>query len=150
MALLVLGLLGFYAYYQRSPAPNLSAPPPKNPLDLPPINRNNPAANDLIKPPSWTYDPLRIGYNDKVTARRVKGQYPMEKHLGPENVDRSSALWKSQTTKDIFVQQQTAYSPINYFLDNTYWSKGVAPHPRIKSLGDPTYQYVKPYSTSPV
>lgn len=150
MALVVLGLLGFYAYTQRSSPTNLSAPGPKIPAELPPTDRYNPAANDLIKPPAWTYDPLKIGYNDKVTTRRVKGQYPMEKHLGAENVNNPSALWKTQTTRDVFVQQQTAYSPINFFLDNAYWSKGVAPHPRINSLGNPEYVYVRPYSSSPV
>lgn len=150
MALIALGLVGLYAYSQRTPKPNLNQPAPTVPAELPPINRYNPAANDLIKPPAWTYDPLRIGYNDKVTSRNVKGQYPVEKHLGPENVNRPNALWKSQTTRDIYVQQQTAYAPINYFLDNTYWSKGVAPHPRIKSLGSPAYRYVAPVTKSPV
>lgn len=151
MALVTLLGLGLYAYVQR-PAifSNLSKPAPTSAAQLPPMNRYNPAANDLIKPPSWTYNPSRIGYNDPVRAANVKGAYPQEKYLSDQSIDSPFAIYKTQKFRDVYVQQQTANTPIHNFLDNNFKDKGVKPIQAIRTLGNPTYTYVRPVTRSPV
>ncbi len=151
MALVFLFGLGIYAYLQRpAPVQDLSKPAPTNALALPPINRYHPSANDLIKPPSWTYNPRRIGYTDPVRAANVKAAYPHEKHLSDQSLDSPFPLYKTQQFRDVYVQQQTANVPLHNFLDNNFKDKGVKPVQAIRSLGDPTYRYVPPVTRSPV
>lgn len=152
MALAVLAGLGIYAYMRRPPPTSgiVGKDKPTSAIELPPIDRFNPAANDTIRPKAWTYDPLRIGYTDPVRAGRIFADYKQEKFLGVDAVEKPNALWKSQKSRDLYVQQQTAYWNDHVFLDNNFKLKGVAPHARINFLGNPTYHYVRPVSSSPV
>lgn len=151
MALVVLLGLGLYAFTQRpANVPDFNKPAPKNPLALPPLNRYHPSANDVIRPPSFTYNPMKIGYSDPIRAANVKSAYPQEKHLSDQSLDSPYPLYKTQKYRDIYVQQQTANWPLHNFLDNNFKNKGVKPQQAIRSLGNPQYVYVPPVTRSPV
>lgn len=152
MALAVLAGLGLYAWWRRPPPSSgiVGKDRPTSAIELPPMNRLNPAANDTIRPKAWTYDPRRIGYTDPVRAGRIFADYRQEKFLGPDGIDNPTALWKSQKSRDLYVQSQSAYWNDHVFLDNNFKAKGVAPHARINFLGNPQYYHVPPVSRSPV
>jgi len=122
---------------------------PVSPAQLPPIDPQNPAKNDTIRPKAWTYDPLRIGYTQRWNAKTVKGDYRMERRISDTAADRATGLHKNQTVQDIFVQQQGAYINDEQILDNHFWAKGVRPHSLIRSGGRPGYSRVPAYATSP-
>jgi hypothetical protein len=152
MAAVVMGLLGLYAVTkipQTTPA-IMNTPAPTSVAQLPPMDKYNPAKNDLIRPKAWTYDPRRIGVTARVANTKTKGGYPQERFLGTDAVDNPRALWKNQQYRDTSVQQIASYHSVHPILDNTYWNKGVHPHPRINSLGNPQYYYVPPVTSSPV
>jgi hypothetical protein len=123
---------------------------PKSVSSLPPIDKWNPAKNDLIRPMGWTYDPTQIGDISRMNTTRAIGPYSIERHIGPEAASDPYALHRSQAFKDKFVQQQLGVVNISRLLDNNFKDKGVRPHSRIKDLGYPHDQYVAPYTVSPV
>lgn len=151
MAALALMALGAYALWNRPPPTStVASSKPTNPLALPPIDKYNPAKNDMIRPQSWTYDPLlQIGYNSRVRAKPVKGPYPQEKYLSEESRSQPNPLWKGRRFTDAYIQQQDAYTPLPFILDPVYWNTGVQPPSRIRSAGDPTLYRVPAYSSSP-
>lgn len=153
MALLVVAGIGAYLYFTSGSRVQVQTPGSLAPSDidkLPPINPQNPAANDVIRPKSWTYDPLRIGYTQRWNAKRTLGDYRQERRISDTAAYRANAPFKNPRTQDIFVQSQSAYINDEMILDNNFWYKGVQPHPLIKKLGDPRYGYVKPLTRSPV
>ncbi len=152
MALLVLGGLAYY-YWANKPQPNhsLSQQKPTSVAQLAPMDRLHPSKNDMIRPPSWTYDPRKIGFTSSIRSN-VRGDYPDERYLSDQSVSKENALWKRQDVRDIYVQQQTAYWTDHPFLEpQPYGKRSVFPHPRIKPLGNPRYtRYVPPPKSSPV
>lgn len=122
---------------------------PTTPSQTPPMNIYNPAANDIIRVKATTYDPLRIGETVRTKTNNFKGDYRLEKYIGPEAASRSNALHRRQSIQDMFVQQQGAYILDEQRLDPVYWKTGVKPHARINSNGDPGYKRVAPLTYSP-
>lgn len=109
-----------------------------------------PSLNDNIKPPSSTYDPMRIGDTSRANTNIVKGPYRSERRLGPEAAYWENALFRTPRAREYYSQSQTAYIPLDPLLDNHFKYKGVKPHPRIVDLGYPYDIVVPPYSQSPV
>lgn len=150
--LLAVAGIGAWLYLSNRPRPGQfpGKLAPTNINTLPPIDPQNPAKNDVIRPKATWYDPLRIGYTQRWNAKYVKGDYSQEKYLSPDTAYSRSNPVKNARTQDLWVQSQGAYIQEDMRLDNNFWAKGVKPHPLIKSLGNPTYSYVRPYASSPV
>lgn len=150
--LLAVAAIGTYLYMQSRPS-NPSLYPgklaPTNINTLPPIDPQNPAKNDVIRPKATWYDPLRIGYTQRWNAKYVKGDYSQEKYLSEETAYRKNGPLKKANTQDLWVQSQGAYIQQDMRLDNNFWYKGVKPHSRIRHSGSPGYSYVPPYTTRP-
>lgn len=145
MALLFLAGAGLYLWSRTSASTYFPGQlKPTNPSTLPPMNIFNPATNDIIRPRADQYDPRRIGYTVRMNTHNVKGDYPEEKKLGPEAASKSNALHRRQAVQDAYVQQQGAYIREHPFLDQTFWPTGVKPHPKINSLGNPSYKRIIP------
>ncbi len=149
--LLAAAAIGAYLYTSRQQQQTLFPGnlAPTNINRLPPIDPQNPAKNDVIRPPSYLYDPLRIGYTQRWNAKYVKGDYSQEKYLSEETAYRRNGPLKKQSTQDMWVQSQGAYIQEDMRLDNNFWYKGVKPHSKIRTSGNPTYEYVPPYTTRP-
>lgn len=123
---------------------------PNNPSELPPMDKYNPAKNDLIQPKAWWYDPNQIGDVSRLNSDHVYGPYPEERYIGPEAAYDQYSLIRSQNYKDKFVQQQLGVINDRRELDNNFKDKGLAPHPRILDLGYPFDEYVPAPTKPPV
>lgn len=153
MSLVVVAAIAAYLITQSrkaNPGPRLPGElAPTRPSQLPPIDPQNPAKNDIIRPKAWLFDPLRIGYTQRWNAKTVRGDYRQERLISDTAAYRSNALFKNQRAQDIFVQQQGAYINDEQILDNNFWYKGVKPHRLIISSGSPEYTPVRPLKCSP-
>lgn len=152
MALLVVAAIGAILYVSgraRNTTPFPGKLAPTNINTLPPINPQNPALNDVIRPKANWYDPLRIGYTQRWNAKYVKGDYSQEKYLSEETAYRRGGPLKKANTQDLWVQSQGAYIQEPLLMDNNFWYKGVKPHPKIRHSGNPAYSYVPPLTTRP-
>ena len=152
MAGIGLMMVGLYAWWNRPVIRTvLNQPKPNNPGALPPIDPYNPSKNDMIRPPSWTYDPLRqLGRTERFRAKPTAFPYPQERYLSEESLSSDAALYKTQQFREAYQQQQAAYNPVHRFLDPVYWNTGVKPPSRIRSSGHPAYLHVPPYTISSV